>query len=102
MLQQAVINRTRLVCVSAAMTRVLELSRRAGQSEAKGLITGESGVGKDLLARETHHASRRNARPFIAVNCAGVPETLLESELFGHVRGSFTGAYRDRPGKLQL
>jgi transcriptional regulator with PAS, ATPase and Fis domain len=102
MLQQAVVNRSRLVCVSAAMTRVLELARRAGQSEAKVLITGESGVGKDLLARETHQASRRSARPFVAVNCAGVPETLLESELFGHVRGSFTGAYRDRPGKLQL
>ena len=84
------------------MTRVLDLARRAGQSEAKVLITGESGVGKDLMAREIHHASKRSGRPFVAVNCAGVPETLLESELFGHVRGSFTGAYRDRPGKLQL
>jgi two-component system NtrC family response regulator len=83
------------------MTRVLDLARRAGQSEAKVLITGESGVGKDLMAREIHHASKRHGRPFVAVNCAGVPETLLESELFGHVRGSFTGAYRDRPGKLQ-
>jgi transcriptional regulator with PAS, ATPase and Fis domain len=84
------------------MARVLELARRAGPANAKVLITGESGVGKDLLAREIHDASPRRARPFIAVNCAGFPETLLESELFGHVRGSFTGAHRDRPGKLQL
>jgi transcriptional regulator with PAS, ATPase and Fis domain len=84
------------------MAHAVELARRAGESQAKVLITGESGVGKDLLAREVHAASERRARPFLAVNCAGIPETLLESELFGHVRGSFTGAYRDRPGKMQL
>ena len=84
------------------MTRVVELARRAGESEAKVLITGESGVGKDLLARETHASSSRRGRAYIAVNCAGFPETLLESELFGHMRGSFTGADRDRPGKLQI
>jgi transcriptional regulator with PAS, ATPase and Fis domain len=84
------------------MRRVVELARRAGESEAKVLITGESGVGKDLLARETHASSPRRTRPYVAVNCAGFPESLLESELFGHVRGSFTGADRDRPGKLQL
>ena len=70
--------------------------------DAKVLITGESGVGKDLVARETPRAARARPRPFIAVNCAGLTETLLESELFGHVKGSFTGAYRDKPGKLQL
>jgi transcriptional regulator with PAS, ATPase and Fis domain len=84
------------------MRRVIELARRAGESEAKVLITGESGVGKDLLARETHASSPRRGRPFVAVNCAGFPETLLEPELFGHVRGSFTGADRDRAGKLQM
>ena len=84
------------------MCRVLELARRAGESEAKVLITGESGVGKDVVAREIHAASPRRNREFVAVNCAGFPETLLESELFGHVRGSFTGADRDRPGKLQI
>ena len=72
------------------------------ESDAKVLIVGESGVGKDLVAREIHHASKRSHGPFVAVSCAGVPETLLESELFGHLRGSFTGAYRDRPGKLQM
>ena len=94
--------RPRIISASAKMTRVLELARRAGESEAKVLITGESGVGKDLLARETHATSPRRSRPYVAVNCAGFPETLLESELFGHTRGSFTGADRDRPGKLQL
>ena len=90
-----------LVCASPQMRRMVELARRAGESDAKVLITGESGVGKDVLARETHAASHRRNRPYVAVNCAGFPETLLESELFGHARGSFTGADRDRLGKLQ-
>jgi transcriptional regulator with PAS, ATPase and Fis domain len=84
------------------MRHTIELARRAGESDAKVLITGESGVGKDVLARETHACSNRRNRPYIAVNCAGFPETLLESELFGHLRGSFTGADRDRVGKIQM
>jgi transcriptional regulator with PAS, ATPase and Fis domain len=90
-----------LVCASAPMRHTVEIARRAGQSDAKVLITGESGVGKDVLARETHNSSNRRGRPYIAVNCAGFPETLLESELFGHARGSFTGADRDRIGRIQ-
>ena len=91
-----------LVCASAPMRHTVELARRAGESDAKVLITGESGVGKDVLARKTHECSNRRNRPYIAVNCAGFPETLLESELFGHARGSFTGADRDRVGKIQM
>jgi two-component system response regulator AtoC len=72
------------------------------KSDAKVLVTGESGSGKELVAQSVHARSPRTQRPFVAVNCAGLPETLLESELFGHVRGSFTGAYRDKPGKFEI
>jgi transcriptional regulator with PAS, ATPase and Fis domain len=91
-----------IVSTSAQMADILSLVARVAAGDAKVLITGESGVGKDLVARDIHARSARASRQFIAVNCAGLTETLLESELFGHVKGSFTGAYRDKPGKLQL
>ena len=91
-----------VVVASAAMTDLLAMAARAAESPAKVLITGESGVGKDVVARYIHSRSSRRLAPFVAVNVAGVTETLLESELFGHVKGSFTGAYRDKRGKLQL
>ncbi len=74
----------------------------AARSGAKVLITGETGVGKEVVARLIHQRSARAASPLVTVNCAGLPDSLLESELFGHVRGSFTGAYRDKPGLLEM
>jgi two-component system, NtrC family, response regulator AtoC len=74
----------------------------AGRSDAKVLILGETGVGKEIVARLVHHGGARWDRPFLAINCAGIPDSLLESELFGHVRGSFTDAYRDKPGLASL
>jgi len=90
-----------IIAASPAMLEVLAMARRAAAGESKVLVTGESGVGKDLIARTVHVHSTRANGPFVAVNCAGLTETLLESELFGHVKGSFTGAYRDKAGKLQ-
>ena len=92
----------RIVVVSAAMRQLFESADRAASCDAKVLITGESGVGKDTIAQHIHENSRRKTAEYVAINCAGLTESLLESELFGHVKGSFTGAYRDTPGKLQM
>jgi transcriptional regulator with GAF, ATPase, and Fis domain len=80
------------------MERLREDVEAAARSDAKVLIVGETGVGKEIVARMIHETGRRRARNFVTINCAGLPDSLLESELFGHVRGSFTGAYRDKPG----
>ena len=92
----------RLEGVSPQIVELRQEIERVARSDAKILITGESGVGKEVVAQCVHANSPRAHQTFVAVNCGGMPETLLESELFGHVRGSFTGAYRDKPGKLEL
>ena len=86
---------------SAGMQRVLALVARVAPTDATVLITGESGVGKELVARQVHERSKRRHAPFVAVSCAEFAETLLETELFGHTRGAFTGAVQDRPGVFE-
>jgi two-component system response regulator HydG len=90
-----------LVARSPVMAPVLALVQRAAASDATVLITGESGTGKEVVARAIHASGERRARPFVAVNCGAIPESLMESELFGHVRGAFTGATSDRRGLFE-
>jgi len=86
---------------SPAMQRLLETAQQAASSDATILLTGESGTGKNMIARQIHRWSRRHDKPFVVVNCTTLSEELLESELFGHVRGAFTGAVKDKPGRLE-
>jgi DNA-binding NtrC family response regulator len=90
-----------IVTRSVAMRRLVELARRVAKVDSTVLITGESGSGKERIARLLHDVSTRATGPFIAVNCGAITETLLESELFGHARGAFTGATQDRPGLFE-
>jgi DNA-binding NtrC family response regulator len=90
-----------LVAKSEATRRALELAQRVAQVDSTVLLTGESGVGKERIARFIHERSARSAGPFVALNCGAVPDSLLESELFGHIRGSFTGASQDRAGMFE-
>ncbi len=91
-----------MVGSSKEMEQVFEVIRKVADTEAAILITGESGTGKELVARSIHAGSSRRNAPFVAINCAAIPRDLLESELFGHVKGAFTGAVRDKAGKFQL
>ncbi len=86
---------------SEPMRRLLDTARQAARSEATILLTGESGTGKNVLARQIHRWSGRSSHPYVMVNCATLSEHLLESELFGHMRGAFTGAIKDKPGRLE-
>ena len=92
----------RLIGKSPAIQALEMEIESASKSDAKVLITGETGVGKEVVSRLIHHRSSRAAAGLVTLNCAGLPDSLLESELFGHVRGSFTGAYRDKPGLLEM
>jgi DNA-binding NtrC family response regulator len=90
-----------MISADPSMKAVLQLADQVARSEASILITGESGVGKEVMARYLHEHSRRSERPFISVNCAAIPDNLLESELFGHEKGAFTGAVARRIGKFE-
>jgi len=87
-----------IVGESESMRRVYELARKAADSESTVLLTGESGTGKELFARAIHYGSARRGRRFVAINCGAMPKDLIESELFGHVKGAFSGATKDKPG----
>ncbi len=91
-----------MVGSSLAMEKVFQVVNKVADSEASVLITGESGTGKELVARSIHAQSGRRNGPFVAINCAAIPRDLLESELFGHVKGAFTGAVKDKTGKFLL
>ena len=93
---------TRIVTSDNTMMRLLDLAKQVSDSKASILIQGESGTGKELFARFVHENSRRRNGPFIAINCGALPESLLESELFGHEKGAFTGAVSQKPGKFEL
>jgi DNA-binding NtrC family response regulator len=92
----------RIIGESEAIKRVVAETQRVAQTEATVLLLGESGTGKELFARAVHHLSNRRDKPFVAINCAAIPETLIENELFGHERGAFTGASDRRQGKFEL
>jgi two-component system, NtrC family, response regulator PilR len=87
---------------SARMLYIYDLVRQVAKTRTNVLITGESGTGKELIAKALHQESSRNEKPFVAINCGGIPETLLESELFGHKKGSFTGAIQDKKGLFEM
>ena len=100
-LKSQVESRHEIVGASFQIRQVLERTERVGNTEARVLITGENGTGKELVARAIHRLSSRSERPFVEVNCAAIPSELIESELFGHIKGSFTGAVADRAGKFE-
>src|SRR5690606_23482926 len=101
-LRDAVESRYEVVGSSYAIRSLLDRVEKVAPTDARVLITGENGTGKELIARALHRLSPRAEQPFVEVNCAAIPSELIESELFGHMKGSFTGAFADRAGKFEL
>ncbi len=99
--QDVVYDYDRVIAVSPAMQEVMDNIKRLAQTDSTILMTGETGTGKSFLSGNIHYSSPRRDRPFIKVNCANIPETLLESELFGHEKGAFTGADKTRTGRFE-
>jgi two-component system, NtrC family, response regulator len=100
--QETAVRFEEILGTTPAMREIFGVIKRVSKTDATVLIQGESGTGKELLARAVHSNSRRKSRPFVAINCGAIPETLLESELFGHEKGAYTGAHVQRKGKLEL
>lgn len=100
-LKKKVAGRLQMIGESAAITRVREIINKVAPTEARVLITGQNGTGKEVVARLLHEQSHRAGAPMVEVNCAAIPSELIESELFGHMKGSFTGAVKDRAGKFE-
>ncbi|MBX7242157.1 MAG: sigma-54 dependent transcriptional regulator [Bacteroidia bacterium] len=100
-LRRKITKTTEIIGSSPLITRIKEQIERVAPTEARVLVTGNNGTGKELVARWLHEKSKRNDAPFVEVNCAAIPSELIESELFGHEKGSFTGAYRNRTGKFE-
>ena len=90
-----------IIAVDPATLAVMARCERVGKTDTTALLTGESGVGKDIFARQIHQLSKRAGKPYVAINCAAIPDTLLESILFGHEKGAFTGASKSQPGKFE-
>ena len=90
-----------IIAVDPATLAVMARCERVGKTDTTALLTGESGVGKDIFARQIHQLSKRSGKPYVAINCAAIPDTLLESILFGHEKGAFTGASKSQPGKFE-
>lgn len=100
--QENLANKSRLISKSPIMNYIIETAKTVADTTANILIEGESGTGKNILAKFIHSQSSRRDKPFIKINCAAIPENLLESELFGYVKGAFSGAVKDKPGKVEL
>lgn len=100
-LKKKVAKRYRMIGASEALEKVQKLVDKVAPTDARVLITGENGTGKELVAHQLHEKSQRSKAPFIEVNCAAIPSELIESELFGHLKGAFTSAVKDRPGKFE-